>query len=117
MFAFHINVIRIGCIVMILLIVELIRRDKLRENYALLWLIAAGILFVLCVFPTLIIALSRTLHLQYLSFVFGLSFVFLLLIVTCLSISMSKASEQIEKLAQENALLGRKLNELQNCKT
>lgn len=96
----------IGSLIFFITIIELIRKKKLKEAYAIIWLFFA-ILF-------LFFSIWRK-ALDYISALFGIYYppalLFLLLIVTLLlvviqiSVVISKQNEQIKNLAQEIALL------------
>jgi hypothetical protein len=94
-----------GSAAVLLLVIELIRRGRLKERYSLLWLLASGVLLVL----------STTKGIEYISHLVGIyyppsalflvAFLFLLMITLHFSIVISGLSEKNKKLAQELALL------------
>ncbi len=90
-----------------LLIIELVRRRRLREEYAWLWLLtgAAMIGLVLC-YP-LLEALTRLIGAaQPLTTLLLFSLLFLLAIAVHYSLIVSRLTTQMKNLAQELALLG-----------
>jgi hypothetical protein len=88
------------------LVIELIRRGRLKERYSLLWLFASGILLVLSSSRSMLELISRLLGIFYApSFLFLLAFLFLLLITLHFSVVISGLSEKNKRLAQELALL------------
>ncbi len=88
------------------LVLELIRRGRLKERYSLLWLFASGILLVLSSSRHMLEFLSLMVGIYYApSFLFLLAFLFLLLITLHFSVVISGLSEKNKKLAQELALL------------
>ncbi len=95
------------------LVLELVRRGRLKERYALLWLGAAGGSLLVGLFPAIIVRLADVLHFQYLTVVYTLSFLFLLAIVLAFSVVISLLSERCRVLAQESALLSQRLEELE----
>jgi len=95
----------------VLVTVEMIRRRKLREEYALLWLVTSLALLVVAVFPNMVIWLATTLHINYLTIVVLGLFLFLAMIVLHLSMVVSRQSEEIRQLAQRIALLDNKLGQ------
>lgn len=100
-------------VLLLALVLELVRRGRLKERYALLWLAAAGASLLIGVLPVLIEKLAGALHVQYLTVVFGASFVFLLSIVLGFSVIISRLSERNRELAQELALLAHRVNRLE----
>ena len=88
------------------LVVELIRRGRLKERYSLLWLFAGAVLLVLSSSRMLLEYVSRMLGIFYApSLLFLLAFLFLLLINLHFTVVISGLSEKNKRLAQEIALL------------
>ncbi len=97
----------------LLVVVELIRRGKLKERYSLLWLLAGGVLLVFSLSRELLEYSSRLIGIFYPpSFLFLLAFFFLLLITLHFSVVISGLSEKNKKLAQELALLRQEMRDL-----
>lgn len=89
-----------------ILVIELIRRGRLKERYSLLWLFASGILLVLSSSRYMLEFFSHMVGIYYApSFLFLLAFLFLLLITLHFSVVISGLSEKNKRLAQELALL------------
>ena len=89
-----------------MVIVELIRRGRLKEKYSLLWLFAGTILLIFSLSRGLLEYVSSLLGIYYPpSFLFLLAFLFLLLITLHFSVVISGLSDKNKKLAQELALL------------
>ncbi len=87
-------------------VVELIRRGRLKERYSLLWLCASALLLVLSLSREVLEYLSHAMGIYYPpSLLFLLAFLFLLLITLHFSAVLSGLSEKNKKLAQELALL------------
>jgi len=91
--------------------IEMIRRRKLREEYALLWLAASLALTILAIFPDIPIRLNRLLNINYLSIVVMLVFLFLGMIVMHFAVVISSHAEQIRQLAQQVAILENRLRQ------
>lgn len=111
---------RIALLVLSLLlfgfVLELVRRDLLKERYALLWLATSLFGLVVGIFPSLIIRLSNLLRFQMLTLLFVLAFVFTLAIVLGFSVIISRLTEHNRKLAQELALLANRLERYEDQK-
>jgi hypothetical protein len=91
------------------LVLELVRRRRFKERYALLWLATSLFGVLVGVFPTVIVWISTLIHVQFLTVFFALAFVFLLGLVLSFSVVISRLSEQNRELAQEVALLANRL--------
>jgi apolipoprotein N-acyltransferase len=100
-------------LVFLVAVFELVRRELLRERYALLWLGIAGGAVVFGVFPGLVAWLAVTFHFQYLTVILMLSFLFTLALVMGLSVVVSRQSDRNRSLAQEVALLGNQVANLE----
>ena len=98
---------------LLLLVLELVRRGFLKERYALLWLATSASGLVVGLFPATIIYLSCLLHFQYVTVIFVLSFFYVLGLVLCFSIVLSRLSEKNRQLAQEVALLAKRVADLE----
>ncbi len=93
-------------------VIELIRRGRLKEKYSLLWLFAGGVLLVFSSSRYLLEYVARLLGVFYPpSLLFLLAFLFLLLITLHFSVVVSGLSEKNKQLAQEVALLRQELRE------
>jgi hypothetical protein len=93
-------------LVLLVFVVEVVRRRRLSEGYALLW-IAVGVGGVLLgVARHLIDRFSDTLGVSYgANLVFAFVFVFLLVVSINLSMHVSKLEDQVTALAEELALV------------
>ena len=99
----------IGALSFILLLItfELIRKRRLREEYAILWLFTGGAVLVFSVWPEVFLSqfFVRMTGIFYLSAVVLIAFFFLLLIVFHFSVVISKLTDRNKELAQRYALL------------
>ncbi len=103
----------VGSATVLLLVVELIRRGRLKERYSLLWLFAGGVLLILSSSRNILEYISNRVGIYYPpSFLFLLAFLFLLLITLHFSVTISGLSEKNKRLAQELALLRQEMREL-----
>ena len=93
-------------LIILVVVVDLIRRGMLKEQYALLWIASAIVLMMLSVWRGLLDIIASILGVAYPpSFLFLVAFLFLLLIVLYFSVVISNISEKNKKLSQEVALL------------
>ena len=96
----------------LIIIVELIRRGRLKERYALLWLFAGTILLIFSLSRALLEYVASLVGIYYPpSLLFLLAFLFLLLITLHFSSVISELSEKNKQLAQEVALLRQEMLE------
>ncbi|MFQ5666429.1 MAG: DUF2304 domain-containing protein [Candidatus Binatia bacterium] len=97
---------------LIAFIVEAIRRNRLNERYAILWLGAGAALLGLSLYRPLLDWIAVRLGVSYPpSLLFLVAFVFLLGIVLHYSLVLSSHRDSIRRLAQSVALLERALQE------
>jgi hypothetical protein len=93
------------------LIFELVRRRRLMERYALLWLLAGATVMVLALWKGLLTKLSHAVGIYYPpSALFAVAFVFVLVMLVHFSTTISRLTEQNKILAQRVALLEQELS-------
>lgn len=101
------------CIFIFLFIIELVRRRKLREEYSWLWLLTSGTMFVLVLKYTWLVAITKLIGaLLPTSTLFLGAFIFLMILSVQFSVRISKLTDQVKNLVQENALLKCKIDEI-----
>ncbi len=96
---------------------ELIRRRKLREEYAMLWIFSSLIFLVFAIWPELLFWIRGYLGVYYLTAVLILTFTFLCLTIIGLSAALSRRADETCRLAQRMALLEKRLAELDPAPT
>jgi hypothetical protein len=97
---------------LLLLILELVRRKRLMERYALLWLFSTFILLVLAVWTGLLTTLASALGISYPpSALFAVAFGVVLVLLVHFSLAVSRLSDQNKVLAQRLGLLQQRLDE------
>ncbi len=97
---------------LLFIVVELVRRGRLKEKYSLLWLLSGGILLVFSSSRDILEYVSHLLGIFYPpSLLFLVAFLFLLLITLHFSVVISGLSEKNKQLAQEVALLRQQIEE------
>jgi len=101
-----------GALVLLLVIFELIRRRRLQERYALLWILTGVVILVLALWRSLLGTLSDTVGIAYPpSALFVLAAFFILVVLLHYSTVISKLSDQNRILAQRVALLEREVDD------
>jgi hypothetical protein len=99
-------------LMIVLFVVEAIRRSNLNARYAILWLGAGGALLLFSAYRPLLDWSARLLGVAYPpSLLFGIAFLFALLILLHYSLVISSHRDSIRRLAQTVALLERALEE------
>lgn len=93
--------------------IEMVRRKRLREEYSVLWLCTSFVMFVLVVKYDWLVKLTGFIGaaLPTSTLFFG-SIIFLILLAVQFSIKISKLTDQVKNLVQDNAMLRKKLDEL-----
>ena len=103
--------IRIKCVIIVVLILGLlkilglIKKNKLELKYALSWLFLELGIFIITLIPNLLNVISKALGIFIeINMLFFLGFVFIILVIFSLTMSLSRNSERVRKMAQEIAL-------------
>jgi hypothetical protein len=98
--------------VLLLVVLELVRRRRLLERYALLWLFSALVLLGLSAWQGLLSSVADTIGIRYPpSALFVIAFAFILVLLLHFSTAVSRLADQSKVLAQRVALLEERLNE------
>lgn len=90
---------------------ELIRRRKLREEYAMFWFFASMVLLIVALVPDIVIWLQGVLQTGYLTLIVLICFFMMLLITLHFAVVASRHTQEIHQLAQQIAMLKLKLRE------
>ena len=92
-------------VVILAVVIEVVRRRRLSESYALLWIGVAVVGALLALARPLVDRLSNEVGIVYgTSLVFALAILFLLIVCINLSMHVSRLEQRVEALAQELAL-------------
>jgi hypothetical protein len=91
---------------LIVVLLDLVRRRRLLERYALLWLFSAAILLALAIWRDLLADIADLVGVAYPpNALFLIAFGFVLVLLLHFSLAVSRMSDQIKVLAQRLALL------------
>jgi hypothetical protein len=102
----------LAVVLVLAVIVELIRRHRLQERYALLWILTGGVMLVLAVWRGALHAFADLLGVAYPpSALFMVAGLFVFVVLLHYSTVLSRLSEQNKTLAQKIALLEQKLRD------
>ena len=109
----RIQIVAIAASALLLLgVLELVRRRALLERYALLWLFSSLVLLALAVWKGLLSEVAQAVGIFYPpSALFVIAFGFILLLLLHFSVAVSRLADQSKVLAQRVALLERRLSE------
>ena len=100
--------------VILLIVLELVRRRRLMERYALLWLLAGVVLLGLAAWRGGLSFISHAIGIYYPpNALFFVAFAFILLLLLHFSSAVSRLSDQTKVLAQRAALLEERLRRLE----
>ena len=98
---------------MLLLIIELVRRKKLREEYSWLWLLTGSVILVLTMWFDLLKWFTHLVGaVNPASTIFLFAFLFLIFISLHFSVVISKLTDRNQETAQRYALLELEFKEL-----
>ena len=94
------------CLLVFLVTVAMVRQRRLREEYSVLWLFTSLVMFVLVLRYDWLVGLTELIGAALpTTTLFLSSIVFLVLLAVQFSMKLSRLSDQVKDLAQENALL------------
>ena len=94
------------------LVFELVRRRRLMERYALLWLFSTAVLLALAVWKNLLEQVAAAIGIFYApSALFAVAFAFVLAMLLHLSLVISRLADQNKVLAQKLGILEQRLDE------
>lgn len=96
-------------IVLMLFIINLVRKNKLDEKYSILWLFASSIILIVSIFPKIITIVANRFNVYYPpSLMFLFAIIVLGTYVVHISIVITKQNKMIVKLTQELGILKEK---------
>ena len=103
----RVQIVAIAAAVVLLIgVLELVRRRRLLERYAILWLASAVALLVLATWTGLLETLANAVGIYYApSALFVFAFGFILVLLLHFSVAVSRLADQNKVLAQRLALL------------
>jgi len=100
----------LGTAALLLTVLEMVRRRRLMERYALLWLLSAIVLLALAIWSDALARISHAIGVIYPpNALFFIAIGFILLLLLHFSSAVSRLGHQSELLAQRQALLEERL--------
>ena len=101
-------------ILFFVIVLYFLKRRRLTLKYSLLWLLTGTVMLVLVAFPELMMFLSRLLGTQsIMNTLYLLILAFVIILLMMLTSIVSGQTERIRRLAQSNALLEKRIRELE----
>lgn len=106
------TILVLGILLILLCIFNMIRRRKLELKYSLVWLVIMIILLVIACVPDVLTKMANSLGIYSpVNMIFFLGFVFSLVIIFVLTVTVSRLSARIRRLAQILAMLNNYMGE------
>ncbi|MCK4546622.1 MAG: DUF2304 domain-containing protein [Candidatus Eisenbacteria sp.] len=103
----------LAAVLVTIFILELVRGKKLREEYSILWVVAAALMLVLAIWKESLFAISRFLGVHNAnSLLFFLGFIFVMIYLVHLSMKVSLLTENSKTYSQHIGLLEAELEEM-----
>lgn len=100
----------VGAAGLLFIVLELVRRRRLLERYALLWLLSAVVLLGLAIWRGLLEEIAELVGIAYPpNALFFTAFAFVLVLLLHFSIAVSRLTDQSKVLAQRLAMLDERL--------
>src|SRR5688572_15876985 len=102
-----------GSVLLLLLVLELVRRRRLAEEYSALWIVSALVLIGISLRRDALDFAARWLGVYYPPAVLVLMLVAIISVASlCFSVILSRQQRQIDRLIEENAIMAAELREL-----
>jgi hypothetical protein len=101
--------------VLLLVVLELVRRRRFLERYAILWLLSGVVLLGLAIWRGLLSKLAHAIGIVYPpNALFVVAFGFVLVLLLHFSLAVSRLSDQTKVLAQRLALLEKRMSDVES---
>ena len=102
-------------IVLLLAVLELVRRRKLTEEYSFLWILSSLALLAVSIRREILHAAARWLWVYYPPILLVMLLIVMVFVASlCFSVIVSRQRQQIERLIEETAILSAELRELRD---
>ena len=101
-------------VLLLLVVLELVRRRKLTEEYSFLWILFALALLILSARREILYAAARWLGVYDPPIILVMALIVMVFVASlCFSVIVSRQRQQIERLMEETAILSAELRDLQ----
>ncbi|WP_026505811.1 DUF2304 domain-containing protein [Butyrivibrio sp. NC3005] len=113
------STLRVTLIVVLIIyfaiILKLLKDKSLSLKYTLVWIFSGICMFILVLFPGLLLHMLRMLGIQgYMNGFFLFCIGFIMMILMSITSIVSRQNQKIRRLTQENALLEKRIRELED---
>lgn len=99
-------------------LLHFMKKKMMMIRYSLIWIVLGVCMLVFTLFPNLMISFVKAIGVEYqMNGLFGIFIFFLLLMLLSMTAIVSRQTDSIRKLTQENALLEERLRKLEEAKT
>ena len=106
----------LAAVVLLVIVLEMVRRRRLMERYALLWMFSALVILALAVWQGALNRLAEVMGIYSApNALFFIAVGFVLLLLLHFSAAMSRLSDQSKVLAQRQAILEQRLREVEGA--
>lgn len=106
-------ILLVSIVVYFCIVLHLLKKKRLVLKYVLLWLFLGAVMLILVLFPSLLITISSVLGIEStMNGLFTCAIGLMLMILMALTAIVSKQSNSINKLVQDNALLEKRIREI-----
>lgn len=110
-------VLLVGIVLYFIILGGLLKKRRLQLKYTLLWIVMGLIFLLMAIFPNILVGLRNLLGFQdNMNTLYVILIGFIIILVMAVTSIVSHQSESIKKLAQENALLEKRIRELEGDK-
>lgn len=99
-------------LIILCVVLNVIRKGKIMEKYALLWIYNLVCIIVVTIFPPILFKFSSLLNVHYLTTILVFFVLFFVTVLFYYSITLSSLTGQIKKIGQELGIMKLKLKEL-----
>ncbi|MBO6134049.1 MAG: DUF2304 domain-containing protein [Lachnospiraceae bacterium] len=107
----------VGVIIYLLILLSFLKRQKLNLKYSLLWIVSGIILLILALFPGVLIGAAALAGIEVASnALFVIAIGLIIIILMSLTSIVSMQNEKLKKLIQYNALLEKRIRELEDSR-
>jgi hypothetical protein len=107
----------VGAVALLVIVLELVRRRRLMERYALLWLLSAVVILGLSVWQDALEEIAGLMGIVAApNALFFVAVAFILLLLLHFSAAMSRLSDQSKVIAQRHAILEQRVRELEEAR-
>ncbi len=100
-------------VLVFVVVVDMVRKRRLREEYSVLWLVTSVLMFMLVLRYEWLVSLTALIGAGLpTTTLFLFSIIFLMLLSVQFCIKISRLTDQVKNLSQENALMKREIESL-----